>query len=128
MDQRRRSSIASSGLTPFQMLKIKKIEDDIANSSTALANHKIYGAIETIEDLRIFMAHHIFCVWDFMNLIKDCFKTEIFEFPVGFTSRTERYSLNLNKIFKSVFKSNSPVAKCPFSQLETTLRNKLDDL
>ena len=71
MDERKLSStMQSAELTPFQKLKIKKIEDTIDESSKALANHKIYTAIETIEDLRIFMAHHIYCVWDFMNLIK----------------------------------------------------------
>ncbi|EGV29695.1 hypothetical protein ThidrDRAFT_3139 [Thiorhodococcus drewsii AZ1] len=35
-----------------------------------LANHAIYGAIERVEDLRIFMHHHVFSVWDFMSLIK----------------------------------------------------------
>ncbi|MCK7576041.1 MAG: DUF3050 domain-containing protein [Chromatiales bacterium] len=35
-----------------------------------LERHAIYGAIQRIEDLRIFMQHHIFSVWDFMSLIK----------------------------------------------------------
>ena len=71
MDERKLSStMQSAELTPFQKLKIKKIEDSIEESSKALANHKIYNAIETIEDLQIFMSHHIYCVWDFMNLIK----------------------------------------------------------
>ncbi len=35
-----------------------------------LNGHAIYGAIQRIEDLRIFMRHHVFSVWDFMSLIK----------------------------------------------------------
>ena len=71
MDDRKLSStMQSAELTPFQKLKISSIENAIEESSKALANHKIYNAIETIEDLQIFMSHHIYCVWDFMNLIK----------------------------------------------------------
>lgn len=35
-----------------------------------LDGHEIYSAIVRIEDLRIFMQHHVFSVWDFMSLIK----------------------------------------------------------
>ncbi|NEV64804.1 DUF3050 domain-containing protein [Thiorhodococcus minor] len=35
-----------------------------------LEAHAIYGAIQSVEDLRTFMQHHVFSVWDFMSLIK----------------------------------------------------------
>jgi hypothetical protein len=35
-----------------------------------LDSHPIYAAIQTVEDLRVFMAHHVYSVWDFMSLIK----------------------------------------------------------
>ena len=77
MDDRKRSStMQSAELTPFQTLKISSIENAIEESSKALANHKIYNAIETIEDLQMFMSHHIYCVWDFMNLIKVGFRSD----------------------------------------------------
>ena len=35
-----------------------------------LNGHHVYRAVSTIEDLRCFMQHHIYSVWDFMSLIK----------------------------------------------------------
>ncbi len=35
-----------------------------------LDGHPIYAALQTVEDLRVFMAHHVYSVWDFMSLIK----------------------------------------------------------
>jgi hypothetical protein len=35
-----------------------------------LNQHPIYGDLKHLQDLQIFMAHHIFSVWDFMSLVK----------------------------------------------------------
>ena len=35
-----------------------------------LEAHPIYAAVQTLDDLRVFMAHHVYSVWDFMSLIK----------------------------------------------------------
>jgi hypothetical protein len=36
----------------------------------ALDTHPVYAAVSSIEDLRCFMEHHVYSVWDFMSLIK----------------------------------------------------------
>ena len=35
-----------------------------------LSNHPIYAAIDSTQQLKIFMQQHVFAVWDFMSLIK----------------------------------------------------------
>ena len=42
----------------------------IASFKNELEDHPIYEAVSTVEDLRCFMEHHIYSVWDFMSLIK----------------------------------------------------------
>ena len=50
---------------------VKEITSDIIiNFKNLLENHPIYDAVSTIDDLRCFMEHHIYSVWDFMSLIK----------------------------------------------------------
>lgn len=35
-----------------------------------LEAHPLYAAVQTPDDLRVFMQHHVYSVWDFMSLIK----------------------------------------------------------
>lgn len=42
----------------------------IAPLRQRLDQHPIYAAVRTLDDLRAFMAHHVYSVWDFMSLIK----------------------------------------------------------
>lgn len=50
----------------FQQDAVKKIR----RLTAELDNHALYRSIHTVEDLRLFMAHHIYTVWDFMGLLK----------------------------------------------------------
>lgn len=66
---------------------ILKIKENIEPLRQQIINHKVYHAISEIEDLQIFMEHHIYAVWDFMSLLKSlqinltC--TTLPWFPVG---------------------------------------------
>jgi hypothetical protein len=35
-----------------------------------LNQHPVYGALQDLDDLRRFMSHHIYSVWDFMSIVK----------------------------------------------------------
>ncbi len=45
-------------------------QESIAPFRIALDSHPVYAAVASIGDLRCFMQHHIYSVWDFMSLIK----------------------------------------------------------
>ncbi|GGI27793.1 DUF3050 domain-containing protein [Pedobacter mendelii] len=67
--------------------KIIKIQENIEPLRQQIINHKVYAEISELEDLQIFMEHHIYAVWDFMSLLKSlqinltC--TTLPWFPVG---------------------------------------------
>jgi len=44
--------------------------DFIESLRLRLEAHPIYAAVTTLDDLRVFMQHHVYSVWDFMSLIK----------------------------------------------------------
>jgi hypothetical protein len=44
--------------------------DAIAALHAPLHQHPLYAAVTSLDDLRLFMEHHVYSVWDFMSLLK----------------------------------------------------------
>jgi hypothetical protein len=42
----------------------------VADLKQQLEIHPVYQSVETLDDLRCFMEHHVYSVWDFMSLVK----------------------------------------------------------
>ena len=49
---------------------IEDVQRRIAPLLSELAQHPIYGSIQSLAQLRVFMESHVFAVWDFMSLLK----------------------------------------------------------
>ncbi len=49
---------------------LEKIKTTIEPLRLEIINHKVYSAIENLDDLKIFMQYHVFAVWDFMSILK----------------------------------------------------------
>ena len=48
---------------PFDM-------NSVASLRQQLDGHPVYRSVRSLDDLRIFMSHHVYSVWDFMSLVK----------------------------------------------------------
>lgn len=77
-------------------MSLKNLEHDIALYKEKIINHPLYKHIKTIEDLKIFMEHHVYAVWDFMSLLKSLQRNltcvDVPWFPVG--DADTRYLIN----------------------------------
>jgi hypothetical protein len=52
------------------MQAVLDLQPTLAHYRQRLAQHPVYPALNSLEDLQVFMQHHIFAVWDFMSLLK----------------------------------------------------------
>lgn len=43
---------------------------DITEAHRALVSHPLYDRMRSLDDVREFMSHHVFAVWDFFSLLK----------------------------------------------------------
>lgn len=50
--------------------RVKALLKNLEVPREALLNHPIYQSIQSEEGLHVFMAYHVFAVWDFMSLLK----------------------------------------------------------
>lgn len=51
-------------------MNIGHIKSEIAAEREKLVQHPLYASIRSINDIRTFMEHHVYAVWDFMSLLK----------------------------------------------------------
>jgi len=67
--------------------QIENINQVTATLRNQIVNHDVYSQISELPELRIFMEHHIYAVWDFMSLLKalqiNLTCTTLPWFPVG---------------------------------------------
>jgi hypothetical protein len=49
---------------------IEFLQQEVAITRQQLLNNGLYYRLQTMADLRQFMEHHVFAVWDFMSLLK----------------------------------------------------------
>ncbi|MEL0098404.1 MAG: DUF3050 domain-containing protein [Opitutae bacterium] len=47
------------------------IKSLVADAWEKLEKHPIFNSLNTLDDLRVFMEHHVYAVWDFMSLLKE---------------------------------------------------------
>ncbi len=52
------------------MTELERLETELAPLRRQLVNHPIYARLSSLADIRQFMEHHIYAVWDFMSLLK----------------------------------------------------------
>ncbi|WP_210463468.1 MULTISPECIES: DUF3050 domain-containing protein [Rufibacter] len=64
------NSVSLSTLSPYYQEKISWLQQSLRPHREALMQHPLYESIYDLADLRVFMEHHIFAVWDFMSLLK----------------------------------------------------------
>ena len=55
---------------PTSPNSIEALQAQLAPARQQLVAHGVYRGLHSLADLRVFMQHHVFAVWDFMSLLK----------------------------------------------------------
>jgi Protein of unknown function (DUF3050) len=50
--------------------RLDELQTRLRPLRSALLDHALYRHIDSLDALRLFLAHHVFAVWDFMSLLK----------------------------------------------------------
>ncbi|MHA6248973.1 DUF3050 domain-containing protein [Pontibacter sp. CAU 1760] len=50
--------------------RIEALQQALREHRKRLLQHNVYQSLQTLDDLKLFMEHHVFAVWDFMSLLK----------------------------------------------------------
>jgi hypothetical protein len=64
------SDPAGLSVTSPAVASLDELRSAVAPVRDALLGHPLYEGVNTLPRLRVFMAHHVFAVWDFMCLAK----------------------------------------------------------
>lgn len=51
-------------------MNIEGLQQAIAPARGRVVTHSLYKELQSLDDVKLFMQHHIFAVWDFMSLLK----------------------------------------------------------
>ena len=66
---------------------LEQLKNEVQSLKDSIISHPLYPALHSIEQIRVFMEHHVFAVWDFMSLLKtlqlELTCTRVPWFPVG---------------------------------------------
>lgn len=49
---------------------VQDLQAELQPARQQMVDHAVYRRLETLADLRVFMEHHVYAVWDFMSLLK----------------------------------------------------------